>query len=78
MKFNKKSFILEIRFSRKPRYEGLRGIFMLILGICMADNLQPSNFYQKSDLTVGDVPSLEFALNISLKRYIFMQKRLIS
>ncbi len=30
---------------------------MLIFGISMVDNLQPSNFYQKTDWTVGNVPS---------------------
>ena len=57
MKFGKKRFILETRFSRKPTYEGLRAILMLIFGISMVDNLQPSNFYQKSNWTVGNVPS---------------------
>ncbi len=56
-KFGLKSFILETWFSRKPIYEGLRGILTLIFGISMVDNLQPNNFYQKSDWTVGTVPS---------------------
>ncbi len=57
MKFGKKSFILETRLSRKPTYEGLRAILMLIFEISMVDNLQLSNFYPKSDWTVGNVPS---------------------
>ncbi len=48
MKFGKKRFILETRFSRKPTFEGLRAIVMLIFGISMVDNLQPSNVYQKA------------------------------
>ncbi len=57
MKFGKKRFILETRFSRKPTYEGLRAILMLIFGISIVDNLQPSSFYQKTDWTVGNVAS---------------------
>ncbi len=57
MKFGKKSFILETQFSRKPTYGGLRAILMLIFGINMVDTLQPSNFYEKTDWTVGNVPS---------------------
>ncbi len=41
----------------KPPYKDLKAFLMAIFGINIVDNLEPSRFYLKSDLTVGNVLS---------------------
>ncbi len=55
-----KIFSLKNRFSgAPPPNKGLTALLMVIFGLSMVDNLEPSRFHLKSDLTVGKVPSLD-------------------
>ena len=68
---------MENQFSRNPGSKGLAAQTKFIFGISIVDNLWPTWFHRKSDLSVRNVPSLvlngdfKCAVNFDLRNTFF-------